>query len=122
MALPAPLTEQQILDQARTSVQNQIGAQTAPLQSQIGTLQSDETRALQGIGGLYDHIQPAVQQSAQAVDDSYRNAESVQNSIFAQANQRLNALKQDRASEAQRMAQQIGGPVAINEFTAGMDP
>lgn len=119
--LPAALTEQQILDQARQQVNQDISAQTTPLQSQVDTLGTQRDRTLANVGTLFDHIQPTVSQSAQAVSDSYNNAETVQNNIFTAANQRLNQMRQDRAAEAQRMAQQIGGPVAVGEFTAGLD-
>lgn len=108
--------------QAAAQVQQEIAAQTNPLQAEIGTDKTQQTQALQQIGSQFNQLQPAVQGAAKAVGQSYTDAEKVQSQIFAAANANMSQLKQSRAQEAQMLAQQIGGPVAIGEFTAGIDP
>jgi hypothetical protein len=114
------------LDQIRQAAEAQVGLEIegakAPLQDQIGTLQGRETNALQGIDQLFNSILPFVGQSAARVSEGYQQAEAMQKSIFDQANVRLNDLKGQRAGEAQALAQQMGGPVAIGEFTDAVTP
>ena len=103
---------------ATSQVTGEIGAQEAPLQSQISDLQSRETNSLQKLGEMFGTLQPYVQGAAGQVQDSYNTAFQAQQSIFNTAMQRMNQMKQDRAQAAQTMAQQVGGPVAVGEFTA----
>jgi len=67
---------------------------------------------------MFGTLQPYVQGAAGQVQDSYNTAYQAQQSIFNTAMQRMNQMKQDRAQAAQTMAQQVGGPVAVGEFTA----
>lgn len=118
---PTP-TEDQLRKQAETQIGSEISGETAPYQSQIGSLQSRETSSLQQIGQMFGNIQPSVEQGAAAVKDAYDQAQQAQQGIFAAATQRLAQLKQGRAQEAQALAQEMGGPVAVGEFTSSIDP
>lgn len=120
--LPAPLDQAAILKAAQGQVDTELKGQIDPLQNQIGNLGTSENRAVAGVGSLFDAIQPTVDKSAAAVSDSYAGAQSAESQIFTAANAAMNKMKQDRASQAQQLAQQMGGPVAIGEFTAGFDP
>lgn len=106
---------------ATSEVNSSIDSQVAPLQSQYDTLTGSEDRARSNIDTLFGTIQPSVEASAAAVKGSYDEAQAHQDAIFSKATQRLNSLKQSRAQEAQALAQEMGGPVALSEFTAGMD-
>lgn len=106
---------------ATSEVNADIGGQVAPLQSQYDTLTGSEERARQNITTLFGTLQPSVEASAAAVKGSYDEAQGHQEAIFSKAMQKLNQLKQSRAQEAQALAQEMGGPVALSEFTAGMD-
>jgi len=120
-ALPPALNDSALRKQAADQVASEIAAQVDPLQAQIGTAQRRQEGALQQFGQVYDAIQPQVQQSAEAVGASYDQAQLAQNAIFTEANARLNDLRGQRAAEAQKMAQQIGGPVAIADYTKPYD-
>jgi len=108
--------------QASREIGNELTGQIDPLNRQISDLQAGEGQALGQIGSMFDHLQPVVQQGATAVQQSYDSAEQMQNQIFNQATTQLNNLKQQRAQDAQRLAQQMGGPVAVDEWTAGYNP
>lgn len=127
MAAAAPsITDVKTPEQITADVTAQVEAATkaaeAPLNAQIGTLGSNRDAAIAGIGKMFGNILPYVQQSAQQVQQNYGQAEQSQQQIYAAANQRLNDLKQQRAQSAQALAQQMGGPVALGEFTDAVDP
>lgn len=115
-------TPEQITADVTRQVESEISDAEAPLKSQIGTLGSNRDAAIAGINSMFGNILPYVQESANKVQSSYQTAESTQQQIYSAANQRLNDLKQSRAQEAQAMAQQMGGPVALGEFTDAVDP
>src|SRR5215471_810855 len=108
--------------QASREIGNELTGQIDPLNRQISDLQAGEGQAIGQIGSMFDHLQPVVQQGATAVQQSYDSAEQMQNQIFNQATTQLNSMKQQRAQDAQRLAQQMGGPVAVDEWTAGYNP
>lgn len=120
--LPQPLDQAAILAAAKGQVNTELQGQIDPLQNQIGTLGGQQTRVIGDIGAMFDHIQPTVDKSAAAVTDSYQGAQDAQHQIFSAATIAMNKMKQDRAQQAQQLAQQMGGPVAVGEFTAGFDP
>src|SRR5262245_39750533 len=104
----------------------QIGAEiegaVSPLQSQVTGLQDKEGRVLGDIGNMFDKLQPGVQAAADATTGSWQDAQNIERDIFSTATQKLNDLKQQRAVEAQTLAQQMGGPVALGEFTDAVTP
>jgi hypothetical protein len=105
---------------AGNQVDAEISAAVSPLSAEVGTLGSRETRAVKGIQDMFGSILPYAQKSAEGVQTSYDAAEAAQQSIFETANARMNQLKQSRAQEAQALAQEIGGPVSVGEFTSSM--
>src|SRR5215467_2160589 len=117
-----PLTTPRSIDEltnlAGSQIDSEVGAQEAPLNQQISDLQGRETNSLQKLGDMFGTLMPYVQGAAGAVQDSYNTAFQAQQSIFNTAMQRMNQMKQDRAQQAQTMAQEVGGPVAVGEFTA----
>lgn len=115
-------TDQQLRDQAASQVADEIAAATSPIQGEISTLEGNQAGALSQIGGLFTQLQPSVQQGAQFIQDTYSVGQANQGAILNAATQRLNQLKNQRAAEAQTLAQQMGGPVAIGEFTEAVDP
>lgn len=105
--------------QAASQVQSEIAAQTTPIQEQIGGLQTQEGQAVQGIGSMFNQLQPTVNQGAKVVGAAYNDATAAESQIFSAANAAMSQLRQSRAQEAQMMAQQIGGPVALGAFDEG---
>jgi hypothetical protein len=105
---------------AGNQVDSEIADAVSPLSAQIGTLDAREGRAVKSIQDMFGSILPYAQQSAQGVQTSYDQAEAAQQSIFETANARMTQLKQSRAQEAQALAQEIGGPVSVGEFTSSM--
>jgi len=119
--LPAPQTDDQLRKTAASQVDLEINQSVAPIQSQIDITRGNEDKSLGQIGSMFDAIQPTVQQAAQAVQQGYNQAEFNQNQIFAQASANLQQLRGNQAAEAQQLAQQIGGPVAMDQFTQPYD-
>jgi hypothetical protein len=115
------LTPSQITNLAQSEAQTSISGQTAPYQADIATAGSQQQRTLSGIQSMFGSILPYTQGSAEQVTQGYNEALGASSSIMNAAQTRLNQLKQSRAQEAQAMAQEIGGPVALGEFTAGLD-
>jgi|SRR5215472_15600415 len=117
-----PMTYQQLQDLAASQAAATIAGENAPLTAQVGTLGSQETAAAGNINSMFGQILPYVQQSAQAVQQAQDWSTNVAAQVFAAAGTRMNQLKQQQASEAQQLAQQMGGPVSAGDFTQGVDP
>ena len=120
--ITAVRTPDQLKTAATSEVESELQGQVAPLETEVSTLGTREKNALADIGKLFGGIQPHVDAAAQAVQGSFDAAQEAQAGIFSAAARRLNELKQSRAQEAQALAQQMGGPVAVGEFTAGVEP
>jgi len=120
--LPPPQSDADLTQQATQQVGQEIASEVGPLQNQIGSLQGSETAAIGQIGSMFDQLQPVVSQGAQFVQSSYDQANKASQSIFEEAQRRMDALANQRAAQAQALAQQMGGPVAVGEFTAGVEP
>jgi hypothetical protein len=114
---PAPRSDDALRKAAASQVDLEINQAVAPIQSQIATTQKREERSLGQIGGMFDAIQPVVNQGTKAVQASYDQAQSQETALFANAQANFQKARADRAADAQSMAQNIGGPVAINDWT-----
>jgi hypothetical protein len=121
-SITAVRTPDQITADVTRQVESAISDAEAPLKSQIGTLGSNRDAAIAGINQMFGNVLPYVQAGAQQTESSYHTAEQTQQQIYSAANQRLNELTQSRAQSAQALAQQMGGPVAVGEFTDAVDP
>ena len=119
--LPAPQTDDQLRKTAASQVDLEIGQSVAPIQGQIDITKGREDKSLGQVAGMFDAIQPTVDQAAKAVQSSYDQATFNQSQIFAQAQANLQQLRGNQAAEAQQLAQQIGGPVAMDQFTQPYD-
>jgi hypothetical protein len=112
------------VDELRKIAEGQVGAeiegQIAPLSASMGTLGAREERAVTDIGAMFGTILPFSQGAAERVGTAYDTAEGQQQAIMQAATKRMNELAQGRAQEAQALAQEMGGPVALNEFTSSM--
>jgi hypothetical protein len=115
------MTEAQMRSTAASQIDLEIGQSVAPIQSQINSTQARETAALGQIGGMFDNLQPVVQQGATAVTQSYEQATSQEQAVFANAQAAIQSQRGNRAAEAQAMSQKIGGPVAISDWTKPYD-
>jgi hypothetical protein len=120
--LPPVRTDAQLGQQATSQVDTEIQGQVSPLQSLIGSLQQRQKDAVGEVGNMFSTIQPYVAGSAKRVEDQYATANRASAGIFAGYGQQLQNLRQSRAAEAQTLAQQMGGPVSLGEFTASVDP
>lgn len=121
---PGDITAIRTPEELRRIAEQSVGAEIAgevnPLKGQVGTLQSQETSNLAGIRDMFGSILPFSAGAAERVGTAYDTAEAQQQSIFAQATLRMNQLRQSRAQEAQALAQEMGGPVSVGEFTSSM--
>ena len=119
--LPPAMTESQMRSTAASQIDLEISQGVAPIQSQINTTQARETKALGQIGGMFDALQPVVQQAATSVTQAYNEATAQEQSVFANAQAQIQANRGNRAADAQAMAQLTGGPVAIGDWTQPWD-
>jgi hypothetical protein len=115
------LTPAQIKEQARADVAAEIAAAINPLQTEIGGLQARGTAAQAEISKLFAGLQPEVSASAERLAALHGETIADERSIFDAATARLDEIRSSRAAEAQELAQQIGTPVPIDEFTQGVD-
>ena len=115
--LAEPLSDAALRAQAESQVDAEIRAQSDPLQAQINSAERRQESALQQVGSIFGELQPVVQQGAENVATSYANAQQSQRQIFDAAQANLNQLMQQRAATAQQMAQTLGAPVAVDDFT-----
>jgi hypothetical protein len=120
--ITTPMTYQQLQDLAQQQAAASIAGQNAPLQAQVTTLGGQETAARGNIAQEASALLPYAQQSAQAVQQANDNALSMEQQVFAAAGTRMNQLHQAAASEAQQLAQQMGGPVSTGQFTQALEP
>lgn len=120
--LPEPRTTEQLQQAAQQEVSQQTAGQVAPLQRETESLIGRESAAIGGIGGMFDKLQPFVSAEATQVENSYDQANNASRQIFEEAQRRMDELANERAQSAQALAQKMGGPVAVGEFTAGVDP
>jgi len=122
---PPELTDIRSLDELRdvatAQTDTELSGQINPLQSQLGSTQAREQAAHNEEEAMFGQLQPYISDSARLVSDSYDKTNAAEQAIFAAAGQRLNSLKQNTASEAQKLAQEMGGPVAVGDFTAPVD-
>jgi len=120
--LQTPKTPAQIAAEAQGQIDAEIGGQITPLQGTLTGIQQSQDTANQNMGKLFGGLMPYVQGSAQQVQAGHAAAQEAETNIFSQANQNLANLARQRATEAQTLAQQIGGPVASGQFTEGVTP
>jgi hypothetical protein len=114
-------SEDELRQMAEAQVNTSIQGQITPLQSDLARTQEREGRALTEIGNMFGQLLPFVADSAQRVSDTYASGQQVQGQIFRAAADQLNDLKQQRAQRAQQLAQETGGPVAIDDFVSPLD-
>jgi adenylate cyclase class IV len=111
-----------LMTRATSEVGHETSAQTDPLEGRIGALRSGEDSAVGQIQSTFGQILPFSADAAQRLEAYTHSALAMEQQIFQAAGDRLNKLSQSRAASAQALAQQMGGPVATNEFTAGVEP
>jgi len=111
-----------LYQQTAAEIAAEMAAASAPIERAIAGTQADQERALSGIGNLFSGLQPQVEESTRWVGQQYDQAMTAEQGIYSAANQRLAQMREQRATDAQKMAQMMGGPVAVGEFTAGVEP
>src|SRR5215471_1460331 len=115
-------TMNQLQNIATTQTDAEISSQVDPLQHEVGATQSREAAAQAELEHIFGDLQPQINDISHLVSDNFDKTMAAEQAIFSAAGQRLNTLKQDAASEAQKVAQQVGGPVAVDKFTGAVDP
>ncbi len=111
-----------IYQRTAAEIAAEMAAAAAPIERQIGQAQIDQEGALAKIGNTFGQLQPYVEGATQWVGQQYDTAMQAEQGIYQAANQRLADMRAQRAGDAQKMAQMIGGPVAVGDFTAGVEP
>jgi hypothetical protein len=117
-----PLTWEQIQAKAEADAAAQIQGQNAPLQARVTSLGGQQTAAAGAITQEFQGLLPYVAASSGRIGQAYGAALTAEQQVFAAAGTRMNQLRQQQASEAQQLAQQMGGPVATGQFTQAMEP
>lgn len=128
MATPTtyvPPNPKKLQAQAAAQVGQEIQGQIDPLQSLVDTYEGQSTRATDQIDQMYTDpstgLQTVVAANAKDLKSNLENVTNSQNAIFNEANARLNALRAQRASDAQALAQQLGAPVPTSMFSQPVD-
>lgn len=106
---------------AAAQIAAQILRETNPLKTQVGSLRRSTTREVGALSDLYGGLQTAAMSGAQRLKENYEAGQQTQGSIFADVASRLDSLRGTVSSDAQRLAQQIGAPVPLDEFTGLLD-
>lgn len=118
----APVDQSLLMGNVQAEVGGEIDASVAPLQSLISRYQTQEGRAVEDLNTLFgENIQPFVNQSTAQLAAQYNRSVESEKQIQVAAQQRLNQLHQQRAADAQALAQQIGGPVPLDMFLNPVD-
>src|SRR5262252_4012723 len=116
-----PRTADDLRTLAESQVDSELAGQINPLEHDIGTTQQREAAAAAELNRMFGELGPQMNDSLRIVAQNWDRTREAQQGLFAQAGQRLNQVKQDAANEAQALAQQIGGPVAVDQFTGQVD-
>src|SRR5215471_5455516 len=116
------MTWQQIQDMAEKQAAAAIAGENAPLQARVTSLGGQEATARGDIQHEGQQLLPYVQYSAQNVTAAQNQALAQEQQVFTAAGTRMNQLHQQMASEAQQLAQQMGGPVSTADFTKALAP
>jgi hypothetical protein len=118
-----PQTTADLAATAQAQATQQTTAAEAPYQNQIDLYQTQAKQAAGDVSSEYASLLPQVQAAATSVQGANDQALAAEQSIWQSAGTRLNQLAQSQASEAQQMAQQIGGPVGGTALlTEGLEP
>jgi hypothetical protein len=108
-------------DQAQKEIDLEISQATQPIQQEIGQLGTEKGRGVLDIGALFKGIQTSVDTSAQRVAGYADTTRTAEKEIYMDAAAQLRGLKEERSSEAQRLAQQLGAPIPLDLGTSGLD-
>lgn len=107
---------------AEGQVDTELSGQITPLESEVGATTSRENAAQLELEKMFGQLQPAVSDAMHLVSDNYDKTLQAEQALFSAAGTKLSEVKQQAASEAQAMAQKVGGPVAVDKFTGAVDP
>lgn len=123
---PTPITKIRSMEDlqkaAAGQVDSELSSEINPLTLQAKQTQGREAAAANELSTIFGQLNPMVSDMAHMVSDNYDKTNAAEQALFSAAGQKLNSLKQQAASEAQNLAQQIGGPVAVDKFTGAIDP
>jgi hypothetical protein len=107
---------------AMGQVNSEIAGQEAPLKGELSSLGVREGNAQGSLSAMFGSIMPYVSNSAQQVTDTYNDSLNQEQGIFSAANQQMSQFLQQRSQQAQALAQEMGGPVAVDDFTSPLMP
>src|SRR5262245_1717882 len=114
-------TPQELSQQASSEINSQIGLEVAPYESQISGLSGGQDVALGQMHDLFGNLLRYAKDAAKFVADYYDQGIAREKGIFETAVGRLNAIRSQRAAQAQSMAQAMGGPVNVEAFLAPLN-
>lgn len=115
--LPSGQTAAQIQAQVQAQIDAQIAGQISPLQGLIDQYATQSGRAVSDLNTMFGGIQTDVEQSAERLGGQYTESIDNERAVHSAVSARLQQLQQERAADAQKLAQQIGGPVPLGMFT-----
>jgi hypothetical protein len=116
-----PDTEAEILASVTKEIESQIASAVKPLETQRTQLGTDRDNAVGSIGSLFNTVEGSAKDSATRVRTDYDQTLAAEKAIIGEARDRMTDLRNQRAAEAQRLAQEIGRPIPIEEFTNPAD-
>jgi hypothetical protein len=115
-------TPQQLRAIARSQTNAEISSQVSPWAIQRNQLKTRRQRALDDMNTLFKGLGTYEQQNLGVMGEANQQGAELQNQAFQQAQSRMDQFRQQRAAEAQALAQSTGGPVPISAFTDQIDP
>jgi len=113
------------LDEAQLEVGQEIAGQVAPIQNLVDQYSSQSPLAVGQINQLFGAPKTGLTHQVKAVASDLKknwgSLNAAQNQVFHAASAKLTQMRQQRAAEAQTLAQQLGAPVPISMFTDPVD-
>jgi hypothetical protein len=110
-------TPAQLRTLARQQIGEEIRGALAPLRRGQRETMSRRTAVLADLDRLFGGVQPFVSQSAANQAALARETTAMQKGLFDQVANQMAGFRQQQASEAQMLAQELGGPVPVEPFT-----
>jgi hypothetical protein len=114
-------TPAQLRRVASAQIGEEVRGETGSYMTERTKMTGRRRRGLEDLNQLFGQIQPFVSQQRENMAAAQQQAYSQQNQLFEQAASRMDQFRQQRAGEAQALAQQVGGPVPMSAFTEGVD-
>lgn len=89
--------------------------------SAVGAAQGLKESAIDAVNRAFDQFQTSANLSSERLGEAYEWGVHTERQIYDAAQLDINRMRQQRAADAQSLAQSIGVPVPISEFTDPVD-